>query len=33
VGFGVGVDIFFEEFASEADGGEEGDAREQAEEF
>ena len=33
VGLGVGVDVFFEEFAGEADGGEEGDAGEQAEEF
>jgi hypothetical protein len=33
MGFGVEVDIFFEEFAGEADDGEEGYAGDQAEEF
>jgi hypothetical protein len=33
VGFGVEIDIFFEELAEEADGGEESYAGDQAEKF
>ena len=33
VAFRVGVDVFFEEFARETDGKEQGDARQEPEEF